>query len=120
MGISDLEPPTAGFEVNANGPWTIEVFPFEPAYVDTYETPGEFTGRGDNFFIALNDAGINRATITHNGDSNFVVWLLSENSYDLLINEIGTYQGTVRTDSASILVFIIHADGDWTVTMMGE
>jgi hypothetical protein len=120
VGISDLEAPTAGFEINANGPWTIEVFPFDPAYVDRIETPGEFEGVGDNFFVVLNNAGTNRATITHDGSSNFAVWRLSDDGYDLLINEIGAYEGTVRTGSAAVMIIIVNADGTWQVDMSGQ
>lgn len=120
LNLNELEPATVGFEITANGPWTIEAFPFDTAFVTTHTAPGEFLGRGDDFFVVLNDAGINRATIRHTGSSNFAVWLLTQNGMDLLINEIGSYEGTVRTGSERVLLFIVTADGEWSITMASE
>lgn len=112
LDIQDRQPPTAGFEVTASGPWTIEVFPFDPAYVENLRTPGTFSGRGDDFFVVLNEAGLNRASISHTGSSNFAVWVLNDGGLDLLVNEIGDYEGTVRVGAASTMLFMVTADGD--------
>ena len=58
--------------------------------------------------------------ITNSGSSNFAVWTLdsSGNSVDLLINEIGSYDGTVTdylhyTNASSLEV---KSSGSWTIT----
>ena len=54
------------------------------------------------------------ATLTHNGDSNFSVWAWGT-TRDLLVNEIGAYDGTVLVESG-LFIWDVSADGDWTVT----
>jgi hypothetical protein len=55
------------------------------------------------------------ATITHQGDSNFaVVSYIGPEQSDLLVNEIGTYSGTVYI-APGVDNLEITADGQWTV-----
>lgn len=84
-----------------------------------------YTGSGDTILQIELPAGpdsIGIATMTHSGSSNFAVWSLDENlqQADLLVNEIGTYNGTVPFNLATgerITAFEISADGPWTVTL---
>ena len=55
------------------------------------------------------------ATFTHKGGGNFVVMQSDGTWPDLLINEIGTYNGTVPLSSGPSLL-LITADGKWTMT----
>ncbi len=61
------------------------------------------------------------ATITHQGSSNFVVKALSPvGSDELLVNEIGSYTGTVPiafADGDQVDGFEINASGPWTITI---
>ena len=84
-----------------------------------------FSGTGDTILQIELPAGpdsIGIATITHRGSSNFAIWSLDEglNQSDLLVNEIGNYDGTVPfnlTVGERITAFEISADGAWTVTL---
>ena len=53
--------------------------------------------------------------ISNKGGGNFVVMQSDGTWPDLLINEIGTYNGTVPLSSGPSLL-LITADGKWTMT----
>jgi hypothetical protein len=93
------------FEVTASGPWTITITPLleQPALADTS------SGSGDQVLFA--DAS-GRLTATHDGSQNFAMWAYG-NTRNLLINEIGSYEGTVRLPDAVALEIV--ADGTWTL-----
>lgn len=60
------------------------------------------------------------ATFSHTGSSNFIVTALDSDGgqADLLVNEIGIYNGTVLVnvdDGASTVALRIQADGPWTL-----
>lgn len=57
------------------------------------------------------------ATITHDGTSNYAVWALGAGleQLDLLVNEIGPYQGTVLLPLDGAAALEITANGNWTV-----
>lgn len=95
---------TAGFEVTAAGPWRIEAKPQE--MLRPFDT--EVSGTGDDVVAYLGDPMA--AHITHTGESNFAV----HSERDLLVNEIGNYEGTVRFPGGPALVRIT-ADGPWTI-----
>ena len=59
-------------------------------------------------------------TLTHEGDSNFVVWALDSTLKEtqLLVNTIGNYRGTtlLDPDTADVTARLkIEADGNWTL-----
>lgn len=57
-------------------------------------------------------------TITHNGGGNFAIWAESDQGerLDLLVNEIGSYVGTVLFDAREAAALLnISAGGNWTV-----
>lgn len=84
-----------------------------------------YSGSGDTILQIELPAGpdsIGIATMTHSGRANFAVWSLDANleQTDLLVNEIGSYTGTVPfnlTLGERITAFEISADGPWTVTL---
>ena len=55
-----------------------------------------------------------RLDITFQGEGNFFVEAHGEDFPDLLVNEIGDYEGTVRVTNAIALV--VTGDGDWTIS----
>lgn len=121
MVIDDIftESP-AGFEVQSNGAWTITVFPVLPDYIDVHSaSDGPYAGSGDDFFLMVNEDGENRAAITNGGSSNFVVFAVTSGR-DLLVNEIGSYEGTVRTPNDEFILFSVLSDGNWTIDMSGN
>lgn len=94
-------------QITASGPWELTISPVSTASA----LPDSGTGDG----VYLYDGDAASATISHNGSSNFVVQEESGKalSIGLLVNEIGTYSGTVPV-SAGPSVITITADGDWT------
>ena len=63
------------------------------------------------------------ATITHRGNSNFAVHSIDSGGedIDLLVNEIGNYNGTVplnlTTNADDLRALTINADGSWKVVV---
>lgn len=95
-------------EISADGPWTATARPLSemPVLNETLE------GSGDQ--VVLYASTESRLTLTHTGDSNFAVIAWSSTDRDLLVNEIGAYEGTVRIDPAAFVIEI-QADGAWTL-----
>lgn len=58
-----------------------------------------------------------RVTLTHNGGSNFIIWAyFPDNDRDLLVNEIGPYQGVRSIMGAGDVMLEVKADGQWSMT----
>lgn len=101
---------TTALEVNADGKWTITL----RSVLTLKEFSGsEVSGAGDDVLIYRGDAGV--ATIAHNGSRNFTIWTYGDRS-DLVVNEIGAYNGSVRWSAGPSLV-VISADGKWSVAV---
>lgn len=94
------------FEITADGSWEVVISDFfeQPVLEDSIE------GTGDQVLVVGTDA--NRLAITHDGERNFAVLAWGQRR-DLLVNEIGAYDGTVRMGDA--LALEITADGNWTI-----
>ena len=127
--IIGLKPGPHRVEVKADGQWSLKIW--QPGWSSGQQPPITQEGRGDWIIAPVQlDSGTTPASFTHNGGSNFIVSIVSidgENT-DLLINEIGAYEGTVaiRAQRAAFIglepgihVIIIQADGDWTA-QIGE
>lgn len=108
FGLGWSNKKTTGFEVQADGNWTITLLPFSKAPA--------FTGAGIG-------QGVFRATIKarkvmtfkHNGGANFIVHQFCTNgATNYLINEIGTYSGRKVVSSGTCL-FEVIADGAWSI-----
>jgi hypothetical protein len=105
---------TGRFEITARaGSWEIVILPLTPEYVELITVPGTYENCGDDVFFIIGDVRPDTATIDHDGSSNFVVRAL-DTRRRLLVNEIGSYHGTVllQPDTFSIEVF---ADGCWAI-----
>lgn len=67
------------------------------------------------------EEGLSVITLTHSGDSNFIVRVLSTSDDDTeyLVNEIGDYDGVTAfgVDVAGEYVLDVDADGPWTATI---
>jgi hypothetical protein len=100
----------AGFNIDADGPWTMRILPASQAT----RISDSFAGQGDDVLRAGTHAG-RIVTITHRGDANFVVWAYDAeaNMSDLLVNEIGDYDGRVALPNDTHWLEI-RADGEWT------
>ena len=100
------EPP-AELEISANGSWTLTLSDLleQPIYDGSL-----FTGSGDEVLLVSTDSS--RLTATHNGSSNFAILGWGDRR-SLLVNEIGSYSGTVRLGNP--LALEIKADGEWSL-----
>ena len=102
-------------EIKSSGNWSIK---FEP--ISGKITENKITGTGDtvtSWFTPGNKRNI--ATFTNSGSSNFIVKVYDEyGDYDLLVNEIGSYNGQAifTTSSLSKYYFEIISSGDWSIS----
>ena len=95
-------------QVTADGNWTIVISPVSaaPALVPA--------GIGDSVLLYSGQAG--KLAATHDGSRNFTVTEQTNKvlHFGLLINEIGTYSGTVPLSSGPSVI-VVGADGNWTL-----
>jgi len=104
----------AALRIEADGDWTIEFHHLAEA--PRWDGTGAYEARGDGVLIVDGAAeGLTPVTLTHDGESNFAGWAYGDGSYaDLIVNEIGTYEGTMLLPDGS-LVLVITADGLWSI-----
>jgi len=108
-GVSALGEGTR-MQVTADGDWSITLSPMSAAPSLAAD------GAGDAVFLYDGSAGA--LTATHDGERNFVIVESTDKvlSMGLLVNEIGTYSGTVPL-SAGPSVITVTADGRWTLAV---
>ena len=78
-----------------------------------------YTGSGDDVLsiVSVGD-GIYRAHITNNGSRNFIVKVHdASGSTDLLVNDIGAYDGYVILLGSAPYSFEINSSGDWSIQL---
>ena len=102
----NFESSPAELDITADGAWTVTISALveQPALTDAFE------GSGDDVLWLQTDG---RLSATHDGERNFALRSWGERR-DLLVNEIGPYDGTVRLGSGG-LALEITADGNWMV-----
>jgi hypothetical protein len=81
-----------------------------------------FTGRGDKVIRLkkLSAGHAHYAVISHRGSSNFAVWTIGSDGdqLDLLVNEIGSYQGSRPVDfDETPAALKVEADGSWKIVV---
>lgn len=105
---------STAFQVEADGPWTIDVQPISAAF--DWDGSQPLVGRGDDVAtLEPRSSGLKTVAITHNGSSNFVVYAYSSSAgASLLVNEISTYSGEVVLPDGTFFLEI-NADGNWSV-----
>lgn len=106
-------------DVSADGNWNVTIE--QPRSVGGVSPPVQMIGNGQQAsdFLAL-EAGLVRFELTHDGDSNFIVWLLRADGsiVDLLVNEIGSFDGSTALQvSQGIYILDISADGNWAINV---
>lgn len=115
QGVRYLAPGSYSLDIDADGSWSVAVTALG---VDP-SAAGAISGRGDDIRGMFAPQG-SRATyrFTHDGKSNFAVFLLCDTGKDLIANEIGPFDGSavVSFGGASICFWDISADGGWTAT----
>lgn len=122
-----LAPGAFRVEVNADGPWTVDLS--QPQWNQGADLPVSYEGDGDTVMGPFRlVTGLLPAEFSHSGSGNFMVQLASSDgeSVEFLVNEIGAYQGsqaiTVRDGSLfdtapGIYALVVNADGPWTVSL---
>jgi hypothetical protein len=116
----------AGGMASLSGAIPASVFAQE-AYCPVTSAVQQLSGAGDTVTQAISaPAGLLTVAATHQGGSNFAVWVhdvgggaLEFGDRDLLVNEIGDYDGQVlvRLEQTATLVFEVTADGPWALDL---
>ncbi len=99
------------FEISADGAWSYTI---EKITTTDRES---FSGRGD-FVTPIISSSEQIWEFSHDGSSNFIVWVHTAKGSDLLVNEIGRYDGRKVIDMLSTggsMIFEVKADGNWTL-----
>jgi hypothetical protein len=100
---------TTQLTIKAHGRWTLTVGGLDQAR----RVNGAVSGNDDHVFLL--DGSTTTAAVTNRADSNFVVHNIdTSGEIDLLINEIGSYTGTVPLRAPSIVE--VQSSGSWTLT----
>jgi len=105
--------PIIAVEILADGNWTLDIKKLSAA-------PKQPIGKGSGSGMAViqfpkGSSGLMRMTLTHDGDSNFIVRPITK-SGDAgfsLVNEIGPYTGTVRVPPGTKYLWV-DANGAWS------
>ena len=106
---------SVAFKVEAHGSWTITIKPLSLATLWTATTSS--IGKGDMVLrVDPPIDGFAASTFTYKGSSNFVVWAYGDEGRDLLVNEIGAYNGESLWPSGTVLIEI-EAVGAWGITV---
>ena len=108
FGLGWLGEKAKGFEIKADGNWTLTVKPLSKAPT----LPSAGTGSGLYKVSVTKRASW---TFTHDGSSNFIVYQYCTSGLDdLLVNEIGSYSGRNIVAKGTCLIDIA-ADGAWKI-----
>ena len=121
--IGIAEPETYILDISADGNWTVDISQEAPA--SELKPPITLSGSGQQASPFFNVAsGLTIFEMEHDGQSNFAIWLLDSegNMVDLLVNEIGSFNGSKAIGIAEPETYIldISADGNWTVDISQE
>lgn len=109
-----------GFEVTADGPWSMQFEPLSQAgYWSDNSNGSSFGGSGDQVIrVPSKTKGRNKLSFDFVGEDNFIVWSYSSSGkrLDLKANEIGDYSGTTLFGSGVRYLEIQGEGGSWTLT----
>lgn len=113
--LLNLETAARELEVTAGGAWSIELAPLHQAR--RIASDGTIDGTGDDVVIADDSApDASRVALSHSGDGNFAIWAYAERTTDLLVNDVGPYEGKVRWPGGTV-VLDITAGGAWSLAL---
>ncbi len=102
----------AGFEISADGDWSFVISPLQEAQ----RVGCPFDGDGDDVVIVEDFvSGGGAATLSFDANTNFAIWAWGTDDRDLIVNDIGPYEGTVRVSSGLDIWDITGDGGSWTV-----
>ena len=107
-------------DISADGSWTITIEQPRPSYASPVPKTLKGTGQQASEMFYL-DTGLARFEMTHDGDRNFIVWLLDDdgNQIDLLVNKVGEFDGSkaVSIRKGGNYLLSISADGNWEISI---
>ncbi|MEK6206934.1 MAG: hypothetical protein AABM32_04770 [Chloroflexota bacterium] len=98
-------------QIEADGPWTVTIAAVEGGGTVTANAQGDWVGK----FFTPPATGAYR--FTHDGQSNFAVYLHCADRRQLIQNEIGAFNGSkiIQFGRAPCLWEVV-ADGTWAIT----
>ena len=98
------------FVVKATGKWSIQIEKISK------DNKTSFSGSGD-YVTMMFSSSVKKWHITYKGDDYFSVKSYCTDGRDLLVSNIGSYDGNVlfSIPSDSLALFEIHAEGEWTI-----
>lgn len=101
---------TGKFTVEANAAWTLTIA--DERSLPVLEQGKPMSGKGPAVLSSPGKAS--SLAVVGKGKDNFGLWAVIDGFPDLLINEIGDYQGTVPLEGASLIE--VDTPNSWTVT----
>ncbi len=113
------EPGTYLLDVDADGPWEIDILQPEPEAAEAESLPVELEGEGPTWEGPFIFEGLGQATGTHEGDGNFIVEILTQDAMvpELVFNELDQFDGETTFDVFGIGFITVDAAGPWTLTV---
>ena len=109
LGISTFGSKDTSLQIQASGPWTINVAPISSA-------PSTVPASGSGDAVFLYNGGASDWAFTNNGQGNFIVNQYAGSDFPGIdINEIGAYSGKDPVDAGPSVVEVL-SDGAWTIT----
>ncbi len=102
---------TTSFEISADSNWTLKI-----ASVNTAPKVNSKTASGSGSAILNISSKYRAMKIKAISDDNFVVYNLQGNYKNLLVNEIGSYLGTVRVTTPGLVQII--SNGTWQLNFI--
>jgi hypothetical protein len=105
---------TVRLEIDAEGEWTIEIYPISRDYFNNVNVPGSYQGNSDDVLLLSGDADL--LTAKSEGESNFLVWGYGESEVDLIVNEIAPFEGKYIVPSG-VFILEIEAEGSWNIDL---
>lgn len=115
-----VAPGVSRLKVTSNGSWSIDVRPIETAR--GWDGSSRLTGKGDAV-VLLSGGSFGITTVKNTSDSNFAMIAYSpEGDYlDLIVNEIGSYNGEVLLPDGDPMVLAIHdVGGSWSMSAVSQ
>jgi hypothetical protein len=104
--------------IDADGAWKVVIE--QPRHSSGALPPTNFSLHGMTATgpFQVTEQSLVRFQMHHDGDSNFVIWLLDwkGNRISLLVNEIGPFEGSKAVSlKPGVYVMQVDADGNWAV-----
>jgi hypothetical protein len=105
------------FKIEGRGTWSVTIKPILSA--PRWNTAHLLKGKGDAVYLLFPPTeGLTTMQATYRGRDNFAVYAINPDTLDdLIINEIGNFEGEELLPNGTV-VLVINADsGSWTFTM---